>query len=60
MSVRPDGGFATSPPFDPATSASARLRSAYEATMPDLYFGSAPLPSWEQICDRVAERAALL
>lgn len=59
-SVRPEGGFAISPAFDPTTSVSARLRAAYEATMPELYFGTGPLPSWEQICDRVTQHEALL
>ena len=60
VSVRPEDGFATSPAFDPATSISDRLRATYETTMPELYFGHDPLPTWEQICARVAERAALL
>ncbi|MGH2696612.1 MAG: nucleotidyl transferase AbiEii/AbiGii toxin family protein [Actinomycetota bacterium] len=60
VSARPDGGFATSPAFDPATSVSARLRTAYELTMPELYFGRDPLPSWDAICRRVADHAALL
>jgi len=60
VSARPDGGFATSPAFDSATSASGRCRAAYEATMPELYFGSNPLPTWEEICQRVANRATLL
>lgn len=60
VSGRPAGGFAGSPAFDPTTSASARLRTAYEATMPELYFGNAPLPSWEEICSRVAGHASLL
>ena len=59
-SVRPDTGFAISPAFAPTTSVSARLRAAYEATMPELYFGTGPLPSWQQICARVKEHAALL
>ena len=59
-SARPEGGFASSAAFDPATSASARCRVAYEATMPELYFGSDPLPTWDEICQRVADRAALL
>lgn len=59
-SVRPDGGFATSFAFDPITSTSAWLRRVYEATMPELYFGSAPLPSWEEICQRVADHSAFL
>ena len=59
-SGRPAGGFASSPAFDPATSASARLRSAYETTMPQLYFGDAPLPTWDEICASVARAAELL
>lgn len=60
VSARPDGGFATSPAFDPATSVSDRLRAAYELTMPELYFGRDPLPSWDTICRRIAHHAALL
>jgi hypothetical protein len=50
----PAGGFRSSPAFDPTSPAQARLRDSYEATMPELYFGSGPLPSWEQILERVA------
>jgi hypothetical protein len=60
VSTRPEGGFATSPAFDPATPVSRRLQAAYELTMPELYFGSDPLPSWDSICRRVADHAALL
>jgi hypothetical protein len=60
VSVRPEGGFATSPAFDPATSASARCKAAYQATMPELYFGGAPLPTWGAICQRVVDCATLL
>lgn len=60
VSARPIDGFATSPAFDPTTSTSARFRAAYEATMPELYFGNAPLPTWEQICARVAAHSPLL
>jgi hypothetical protein len=60
VSARPGDGFASSPAFDPTTSTSARFRTAYEATMPELYFGNAPLPTWEQICARVAEQGTLL
>lgn len=60
VSARPEGGFATSTAFDPATSASRRCRAAYETTMPELYFGSDPLPEWAEICERVADRAELL
>lgn len=60
VSVRPNDGFATSPAFDQATSVSARLHTMYDTTMPELYFGHDPLPTWEQVCARVAERAVLL
>jgi len=40
--LRPADGFAASPAFDPGTDVSRRLRGAYEATMPELYFGAAP------------------
>lgn len=59
-STRPPGGFASSPAFDTTTSASARLRESYESTMPELYFGSEPLPTWDAICERVTEHSALL
>jgi hypothetical protein len=58
--VRPEDGFAASPAFDPGTDVSRRLRGAYEATMPELYFGVAPLPAWDEICRRVAEARQLL
>lgn len=57
---RPADGFAASPAFDPGTDVSRRLRGAYEATMPELYFGVAPLPTWDEICRRVAEARRLL
>lgn len=60
VSVRPDGGFSTSPAFDPASTISARLQATYDSTMPELYFGRDRLPTWEQVCARVAERAVLL
>lgn len=60
VSVRPDDGFATCPAFDPATSISGRLRAMYDTTMPELYFGNDPLPTWEQVCARVSDRATLL
>lgn len=36
------------------------MAQAYEATMPELYFATTPLPTWEEICSRVAERGELL
>lgn len=50
----PTGGFGSSPAFDPASAAQDRLRDSYEATMPELYFGSGPLPSWNEILERVS------
>lgn len=60
IELRPAGGFASSPAFDPGTEVSARLRAAYEATMPELYFGVGPLPTWDEICSCVAGRRELL
>jgi hypothetical protein len=51
--IRPEGGFATCPAFDPQAHVSQRLRAAYETGMPELYFGSARLPTWDDICRRV-------
>lgn len=59
-SSRPVGGFASSPAFDPASSASTRLRAAYETTMPELYFGDEPLPTWDEVCSTVTDAAELL
>lgn len=58
--VRPDGGFAASPAFDLDSDVSLRLRAAYDTTMPELYFGTDPLPTWEAICTRVSELRDLL
>ncbi len=60
VEIRPHGGFATCPAFDPASDISTQLRDAYETTMPELYFGAGPLPTWEDICGRFSEQQALL
>lgn len=60
IEIRPAGGFATCPAFDSTNAVSTRLRAAYEATMPELYFGTSPLPAWEKICGRVAAQHELL
>ena len=60
IEIRPAGGFATCPAFDSTSNISSQLRTAYESTMPELYFGTGPLPTWEEICARVAEQHALL
>ncbi len=58
--MRPAEGFATCPAFDPHSPVSALFRAGYESTMPELYFGAGPLPTWESICTRVAEAHTLL
>jgi len=58
--VRPFGGFATCQVFELNSDASQRLQLAYEETMPELYFGRDPLPSWKDICGRVTEKRNLL
>lgn len=60
IEVRPPGGFGTCPAFDPTSDVSTQLRAAYESTMPQLYFGAGPLPTWEEICRRVKGQRALL
>lgn len=60
IEVRPPGGFAESAAFKLDSHVSERLRAAYEATMPQLYFGTGPLPTWEAIAERVAENSARL
>lgn len=59
-STRPPEGFASSPAFDLANSVSARLQQSYQSTMPELHYGSEPLPTWDAICERVCAHAALL
>ncbi|MGH9087474.1 MAG: nucleotidyl transferase AbiEii/AbiGii toxin family protein [Acidimicrobiales bacterium] len=60
VEVRPPDGFGSCPAFDPNSHISVRLRTAYEVTMPKLYFGAGPLPGWDEICQRVAEQRTLL
>jgi len=60
LETRPPGGFATSPAFEPSSATSQRLRQAYESTTPELYFGEPPLPTWDEVCARIKERAELL
>ena len=57
---RPPRGYASSPAFTPGSSVSERLQLSYESTMPDLYFGVGPVPTWTDVLDRVREYAALL
>jgi hypothetical protein len=58
--LRPPAGFGACPAFAPDSDISRRLRSAYEATMPELYFGTDPLPTWLEICERVVALHELL
>ncbi|GMQ85069.1 MAG: nucleotidyl transferase AbiEii/AbiGii toxin family protein [Acidimicrobiia bacterium] len=52
--LRPEGGFRSSPAFDPSLDVSIRLQAVYESDMEELYFGSTPLPTWGEICEQVA------
>ena len=58
--LRPGGGFAASPAFDPDSDVSRQMRHAYEAIMPALYFGTDPLPAWADISTRVQDHHELL
>jgi len=58
--LRPAGGFAASPAFDQDSDVSRRLQHAYESIMTALYFGSEPLPGWDEICARVRAKQHLL
>jgi predicted nucleotidyltransferase component of viral defense system len=57
---RPEGGFAASLAFDRSSDVSRQMQGAYEAVMPALYFGTEPLPTWDEICERVQEQRQLL
>jgi hypothetical protein len=58
--IRPVEGFATSQAFALDGAVPIRLRTAFETSMPIMYFGASELPTWEQICGRVAEKSELL
>jgi hypothetical protein len=58
--LRPEGGFAASPAFDRSSGVSRQMQGAYEAVMPALYFGTEPLPTWDEICARVQGQRQLL
>jgi hypothetical protein len=57
---RPSPKFTVEPIFNIETTTSQKLRSAYESTMRELFFGAGPLPTWEQICNRVVANEHLL
>lgn len=42
------------------SAASAKAKRAYESTMPELYFGTGELPTWDRILERIANHAGLL
>ena len=52
--LRPEGGFRLSPAFDVSSDVANRLHIAYESDMEELYYGTAPPPTWEEICQQVA------
>ena len=58
--MRPEDGFAASQAFALDGAVSIRLRTAFETSMPIMYFGASELPTWDQICGRVAEKRELL
>ena len=58
--LRPVDGFAASQAFALDGAVSTRLRTAFETSMPFMYFGTSELPTWEQICRRVQEKRELL
>src|SRR5215470_14781206 len=58
--LRPDSGFAASPAFDPDSYVSRQMQHAYDAIMPALYFGTDPLPEWQDVSNRVQEHRQLL
>ncbi len=58
--LRPVGGWARSPAFDPGGASSRVLRAAYDASMADLYFGPGDPPAFREICLRVGGAGQLL
>lgn len=46
-------GFADSQAFDTSSTTSRTFETAYATTMPELYYGDNPLPSWTEICARI-------
>lgn len=60
VEIRPAEGYAQSPAFGLGSVACTKLQTVYEATMPQLYYGAAPLPAWSEICEKVHRSAHLL
>jgi len=57
---RPSDGFASCRAFHPSDEISRRFSDSYGATMDELHFGTDPLPTWDQICERVQQTSELL
>ncbi|MBX3194305.1 MAG: nucleotidyl transferase AbiEii/AbiGii toxin family protein [Microbacteriaceae bacterium] len=56
----PEGGFASSAAFDPASPLVDRLRVEHDAAMRDLYYGTDEPPSFDDVLTQVRADAALL
>ncbi|MEU4483201.1 nucleotidyl transferase AbiEii/AbiGii toxin family protein [Micromonospora sp. NPDC023966] len=56
----PAGGFAESSAFDASGSLAGRLREEHDAAMRDLYYGTSPAPTFDEVLTRVREHAELL
>jgi hypothetical protein len=54
---RPDGGFASSPAYDPTGPMAAQMRAWHEEAMTELHYGKPPGPSFDEVCARIAEHA---
>lgn len=55
--LHPEGGFRFSPPFDVSSDIADRLCVAYGSDMEELHYGQASLPTWQEICQRIASRS---
>lgn len=56
----PEGGFAASAAFDPASPLADRLRVEHDAAMRDLYYGTDEPPSFGEVLAQIRTDAALL
>lgn len=57
--VRPAGGYAVGDAFKSEPAVDNQLRLAFEGAQ-DLYLGTGPYPTWDEVLDRVRESEALL
>lgn len=46
-------GFANCQAFNTSSTPSQTFAAAYASTMPELYYGETPLPTWTEVCDRI-------